>query len=227
MKNSNVKTVNGIGKACRIICTIGMMICIIGSVLSLVGVGIVAAIPTDIIKISGNAGADVTLTIDDPDSDFFSVTGNNHGLNITFNDKDFDISNDKIDFDGIWSMDVEEVSEDGNTATYKLSGDLSEVDKKAIKRKAVISILEAFFSVTATAVVLFIAKNLFNEFAVCETPFTDAIVKKMKVLGWSFVGYAALIGLNLTVVVAALAVLMLAYVFAHGVELQKQSDETI
>ena len=227
MKNSNIKVVNGMGKACRIICCIAMIFCIVGSVFALIGAGVVAAIPTDIIKVEGDANANVTVSIDDPDSTVFTVTGNNNGLKINYGNDGVDISSDKIDFGGIWSMDVEEVSSDGDSATYKITGDLGTIDKNQIKTKAVLAILEGFLKVTSTAVVMFVAMNLFKEFAKCETPFTEVIVKKMKVLGWTFVGYAVLIGLNITVIVAALAVLMLAYVFAHGVELQKQSDETL
>lgn len=227
MKNSNIKVVNGMGKACRIICCIAMIFCIVGSVFALIGAGVAAAIPADIIKVEGDANANVTVSIDDPDSTVFTVTGNNNGLKINYGNDGVDISSDKIDFDGIWSMDVEEVSSDGDSATYKITGDLGTIDKNQIKTKAVLAILEGFLKVTSTAVVMFVAMNLFKEFAKCETPFTEVIVKKMKVLGWTFVGYAVLIGLNITVIVAALAVLMLAYVFAHGVELQKQSDETL
>ncbi|MDO4863273.1 MAG: hypothetical protein Q4A05_03795 [Ruminococcus sp.] len=229
MKNSNIKTVNGMGKACSIISRIAMIFCIIGSVFTVVGIIGVLLIPTDKINLSGNADATVTIAVEDLDLNgiTFSVNGDKNGFSIDSAPDGISIDDDKVDFDGVWSMNIDNVSSDDDSTTFKLSGDFSEFDKSAVKRKMVFGILEAFVSTTATAVMLGIAASLFKVLSKCETPFTEAVVKKTKVLGWAFVVYAVVIGVSLPVVISALAILMLAYVFAYGAQLQKESDETL
>ncbi len=232
MKNSNMKAINGIGKACSIISNIAFIFCIVGFVsLIIVEIGILA-FPMDKIKLSGNA--DAVVTVEAEDMDFGIKTANYHfsennqnGFRVDVDQEGITISDDKIDFGGIWSLDVDEVETSDNGATFKLTGDFGEFDKGAIKRKLSLKMLEAFISVVATAVTLFFARRVFKELSKCETPFTDDIVKKMKVFGWVMIGYGVLTSLNLTTIVAGLAVLMLGYVFAHGKDLQQESDETL
>lgn len=229
MKNSNIKTVNGMGKACSIISRIAMILCIIGSVFCIIGAIGVLLIPTDKINLTGNADATITVSVDDLNMSGmkFNINGDQKGFSLTDTTDNISIDDDKVDFDGVWSMNIDNVSSDDNSTTFKLSGDFSEFDKAAVKRKMVFGILEAFVSVTATAVMLFFAGSLFKLLSKCETPFTEDIVKKTKFLGWAFVVYAVIIGISLPVVIAALAILMLAYVFAYGAQLQKESDETL
>ena len=232
MKNSNLKAINGIGKACSIISNIAFIFCIVGFVsLIIVEIGILA-FPMDKIKLSGNA--DAVVTVEAEDMDFGIKTANYHfsennqnGFRVDVDQEGITISDDKIDFGGIWSLDVDEVETSDNGATFKLTGDFGEFNKGAIKRKLSLKMLEAFISVVATAVTLFFARRVFKELSKCETPFTDDIVKKMKVFGWVMIGYGVLTSLNLTTIVAGLAVLMLGYVFAHGKDLQQESDETL
>ncbi len=227
-----MKAINGIGKACSIISNIAFIFCIVGFVsLIIVEIGILA-FPMDKIKLSGNA--DAVVTIEAEDMDFGIKTANYHfsennqnGFRVDVDQEGITISDDKIDFGGIWSLDVDEVETSDNGATFKLTGDFGEFDKGAIKRKLSLKMLEAFISVVATAVTLFFARRVFKELSKCETPFTDDIVKKMKVFGWVMIGYGVLTSLNLTTIVAGLAVLMLGYVFAHGKDLQQESDETL
>lgn len=232
MKNSNMKAINGIGKACSIISNIAFIFCIVGFVsLIIVEIGILA-FPMDKIKLSGNADAVVTVEAEDMDfgiktANYHFIENNQNGFRVDVDQEGITISDDKIDFGGIWSLDVDEVETSDNGATFKLTGDFGEFNKGAIKRKLSLKMLEAFISVVATAVTLFFARRVFKELSKCETPFTDDIVKKMKVFGWVMIGYGVLTNLNLTTIVAGLAVLMLGYVFAHGKDLQQESDETL
>lgn len=232
MKNSNMKAINGIGKACSIISNIAFIFCIVGFVsLIIVEIGILA-FPMDKIKLSGNADAVVTIEVEDMDfgiktANYHFSENNQNGFRVDVDQEGITISDDKIDFGGIWSLDVDEVETSDNGATFKLTSDFGEFDKGAIKRKLSLKMLEAFISVVATAVTLFFARRVFKELSKCETPFTDDIVKKMKVFGWVMIGYGVLTSLNLTTIVAGLAVLMLGYVFAHGKDLQQESDETL
>ena len=232
MKNSNMKAINGIGKACSIISQIAFVFCIVGLVsIIIVEIGILA-FPMDKIKLSGTADAMVTLEAEDMDfgirtANYHYSENNQNGFRVDVDQEGITISDDKIDFGGIWSLDVDEVESTENGATFKLTGDFGEFNKGAIKRKLSLKMLEAFISVIATAVTLFFARRVFRELAKCETPFTESLVKKIKVLGWVMIGYGVVTGLSLTTVVAGLTVLMLGFVFAHGAELQKESDETL
>ncbi len=230
MKNSNIKTINGIGKACSIISKIAFVFCIIGAVCILIAQVAVLAIPLDKINLSGKA--DATITVDA--EDFNISLGNLHLTDskggISFGNDDIvsvNTDEDKVELGDYWSLDIEEISSEDSSATYKLTGDFSEFDKKAVKRGLFTDLLEGLFTVAATAVTLFFANKVFKELAKCETPFTESLVKKIKVLGWVMIGYGVVTGLSLTTVVAGLTVLMLGFVFAHGAELQKESDETL
>ena len=205
-----------------------MILCIIGSVFCIIGAIGVLLIPTDKINLTGNADATITVAVDDLNMHGMVLTlDDNNGFTLTNTTDNISIDDEKVDFDGVWSMNIDNVTSDDDSTTLKLSGDFSEFDKSALKRKMVFGILEAFVSVTATAVMLFFAGSLFKLLSKCETPFTEDIVKKTKFLGWAFVVYAVVIGISLPVVIAALAILMLAYVFAYGAQLQKESDETL
>ena len=231
MKNSNIKTINGIGKACSIISLIAFIFCIVGFVcLILVDIAIIF-IPMDKIGLSGKANA--TVTVESSDLNFkvgsanFHLIDDNNGMSFTNSNDGITIDEDKIDFDGIWHLDVKEVASDDSSATYELTGDFADFDKNAVKRELLMTVMEATLTVVLTAVTLYFARRVFKALAKCETPFTDDIVKKMKVFGWVMIGYGILTSLNLTTIVAGLAVLMLGYVFAHGKDLQQESDETL
>ena len=107
MKNSNMKAINGIGKACSIISNIAFIFCIVGFVsLIIVEIGILA-FPMDKIKLSGNA--DAVVTIEAEDMDFGIKTANYHfsennqnGFRVDVDQEGITISDDKIDFGGIW-----------------------------------------------------------------------------------------------------------------------------
>ena len=233
MKNSNIKTVNGIGKACSVISLIAFIFCIVGFVGLIIADIAIIFMPLDKINLSGNADATITITAENMnigtgiDTGNFMIVGDRNGFSIEGSNEGISIDEDKVDFGGIWSLDVEEVSSDETSATYHLTGDFADFNKKAVKRELLLKVLEATIAVVATAVTLFFARRVFKALAKCETPFTEDIVKKMKVFGGVMIGYGVLTSLNLTTIVAGLAVLMLGYVFAHGKNLQQESDETL
>ena len=229
MKNSNVKKINGIGKACSIISLIAFIFCIVGFVSLIIADIAILFIPLDKINLSGKANATVTISGEDLNIGMgnIKIIGDNNGFSIESSKDEIKVSDDKVEFGDIWSLDVEEVSSNENSATYNLTGDFADFDKNAVKRELFLKVLEATVTVVLTAVTLFFARRVFKALSKCETPFTEDIVKKMKVFGWVMIGYAVLTSLNLTIIVAGLSILMLAYVFAHGTDLQKESDETL
>lgn len=98
----------------------------------------------------------------------------------------------------------------------------------------------------SAAAALFLLKKLFAVLAKCESPFCEELVKKMKAFGWSLLPVAlfSTIGETLSTafltagrnrgiqiqwgVLLAFAVTMcLVTVFRYGVQLQKESDETL
>lgn len=229
MKNSNVKKINGIGKACSIISLIAFIFCIVGFVCLIIADIAVLFFPTDKINLSGKANATVTLSGENMDFGVgnFKIIDQSNGLSLDSANDEITISDNKVDFGGVWSLDVEEIASDETSSTFNLTGDFEDFDQKALKRELFLKVIEAILTVIATAITLFFARRVFSALAKCDTPFTEEIVKKMKIFGWVMIGYAILCSLNLTIIVAGLAVLMLAYVFAHGTDLQKESDETL
>ena len=229
MKNSNTKKVNGIGKACSIISMICFVICVIAFVLASIGFVGVLLVPMDKIHISGNTDASLTLAIDDINigGSTLRLTGDQNIFRLEGEEDGISISDDEINFNGLWSLDVEKVDSDDTSSTFRISGNFEDFDKAAAKRRIVIEVIGALIDIIAAAVTFFFAHRLFKELAKCETPFTEDITKKTKVFGWILIGYCVICGADLSFIVLGLAVLMLAYVFAHGAQLQKESDETI
>lgn len=91
--------------------------------------------------------------------------------------------------------------------------------------------------------VTFIIK-LCKEFKTCETPFSEGVIKRMKQVGYSMLPWFIVfptaeaaanfmvtnnlnISLDIGMLIMALVVLALTYIFKYGAMLQQESDETL
>ena len=83
---------------------------------------------------------------------------------------------------------------------------------------------------TVSAIFYFFASRFSKAIETCETPFTDAIIKEMKLFGIVYIVFNCIIGLTETafgILPSVLTILLLVNVFAYGAELQKESDELL
>ena len=223
MENKNIKTINGLGKACRIISRIAMVFCIIGAVCLLGTLVFVRMIPTDRIKITGSADAKIEM-------DFSGMPINEGNAEDIMNAEGV-IENDKIKIDDFISLDYEIVEIDENKAEINLKGDFSQLSKDEIIKEITFETVSAMLEVICMAIVFGFAASLAKAVEKCETPFTEEIINKMKKFGYSLIPLAVIGGVAngslLSMALLVLVIIMVINIFAYGIQLQQQSDETL
>lgn len=103
-----------------------------------------------------------------------------------------------------------------------------------------------FLTLLITLISIIFAVALCREFQKCESPFDDAVIKKMRMFAFSLIPWTLFstfsnialnsvfgnnlevgISLNMNIVFAVISVLALSVVFKYGAILQKESDETL
>ena len=223
MENKNIKTINGMGKACRIISRIAMIFCIIGAVAMIAGAVFVKMIPADRINITGNADAKIEI-------DFSGLPVSEDNAEDIMNAQGV-IEKDKIKVNEFIALDYEISEIDENKAEIGIKGDFSQLSKEEIIKETLIDIISGFIELVCMAVVFGFAASLAKAVEKCETPFTDEIISKMKKFGYSLIPLAVFGGIAngslLTMALLVLVIIMVINIFAYGAQLQKQSDETI
>ena len=223
MENANIKRINGLGKACRIISRIAMVFCIIGAVCLLGTLVFVRMIPTDRIRITGSADAKIEM-------DFSGMPINEGNAEDIMNAEGV-IENDKIKIDDFISLDYEIVEVDENKAEINLKGDFSQLSKDEIIKEITTETVSAMLEVICMAIVFGFAASLAKAVEKCETPFTEEIITKMKKFGYSLIPLAVIGGVAngslLSMALLVLVIIMVINIFAYGIQLQQQSDETL
>ncbi|MBR1592669.1 MAG: hypothetical protein IJ666_06640 [Ruminococcus sp.] len=223
MENVNIKRVNGMGKACRIISRIAMVFCIIGAVFMLAAVVFVRMIPADKIHVTGTADAKIEL-------DFSDMPISEENAENIMSAQGV-IEKDKIKIDNFIDLDYEIVEIDENQAQINISGDLSQLSKEEIISEISMNILSGFIELVCMAIVFGFAASLAKSVEKSETPFTEEIIGKMKKFGYSLIPLAVFGGITngslLIMALLVLVIIMVINIFAYGAELQKQSDETV
>ena len=227
MKNEYVEKINRMGKAgfavakiCTVMLNIAMVCCIVGGVL-------LALVPADGVMVTTSHQAQIEMDMT------HSIMPNLIGID-TEADGSFELDGIKYD-------------------KFDITGDLGRQIATASSTPYTYSLKDMMWPMLAGAVMcMFMANTLkkvsamFETFKNCETPFTvetaedfkklavafipviviswvvEAIVKRITTGVWDIV-----IGIDLTVVMAVVVVLMLSEIFRYGAMLQTESDETL
>ena len=112
--------------------------------------------------------------------------------------------------------------------------------------RLIAALVITFLYLLALVVMFHMVKYLMKALRDCDTPFTDAVIKKMQHFGWSLIPVILMSGitdsawgalstggnlidfsLNLGGLLILAIVFVLILVFKYGAELQKESDETL
>ena len=147
-----------------------------------------------------------------------------------------------FDFDGqeYESVSVEK-TDDG--VIVNAEADEMEFDLRSVSKACLVGIVY----LAAVLVMLYFLGSLMKEFKRCDTPFSEAVIRKMSNFAWSLVPMAVLSGfsgrinvgslkalsmdvnytINLSVVLVILVIFALVQVFKYGAGLQQQADETL
>lgn len=223
MKNANIKKINTLGKVSRILLIIMRVVCILGIVGCLiVSVAFLAVPKTDVITADGTVSAQIVVDCEQIPSIFSDDI-----LDLDENDIDFDFMGTGVK----WLVEKNKVGDD---FIYDIQGTL-DVDKS----NAVIWGIVGAMAVGAVMCALMLIAVIFGgKFAkaleVCNSPFEANVLEAMKKFAFSLIPIGVLeILLNgdeivsLTTAFIVIVVIMFAFIFKYGAELQKESDETV
>lgn len=218
MKNENVVKINKLGKVSRILIVIARVINMIAIVCLPIVCIAVFLIPNDAIKINGSASANIILDDDFPDHVFST---------------DMDETNFKGKILGTslkWLVTDEE-TEDGKHEFF-IDGSIDELSGKQLKYIALFAAIGGEVILICLYVALTFAKKLAQALEVCNSPFEEEVLNRMKVFGIALAVWAGAIVLfggisGLLAVFLVIIVLLFISVFKYGAQLQQQADDTI
>ncbi|MCM1528369.1 MAG: hypothetical protein NC093_00035 [Alistipes sp.] len=227
MKNANVQKINTVGKVCRIILTvfrvfviIGIVGCLIGAVLGGIAAG---TMPDDAVKadISVNGtvsidGASIPSFVSDEINDLEELEGTN--LKVGFGNFKVKLLVDKLT--------------EGSVNNYTIDGNAYITNGSAMVIGVVgVCVVAAIACGIMLAVVIFGGK-LAKALETCDSPFEEKVIKAMKSFAFSLipVGVVTLAvdgALGLTMIFIVAAIILFAFIFKYGAELQQQADDTV
>ena len=138
--------------------------------------------------------------------------------------------------------DSAEIRSEGNTKTLEAKSSPAKYNVKNLVNVFGFATLFAAFATVA----VWMLRQLFAALTNCDSPFCDRVVKKMKIFGFSLLPVAVFSSVSETllgrflsagkssdiriqwgVLIAFIVTMALVAVFRYGVQLQKESDETL
>ena len=236
MKNEVISKINTIGKAGNIISKIAKVIMIIGLVGCIVGTVLLSFIPKDFVTF--NMSGDAVITVNTDNMPLFEIINFGDEVHIDKNEDDLSVKWDINDVAYI----VSELEQNGNVINMYAEAESYKIDISSFKWFLIPVIV---FMISALVVIHFIG-ILCKKFQYCSTPFTEDIVKAIKNLAISIIPMALLqsvtesitnsmmagdidivVGVDLMTVILVILIFLLAAIFNYGTMLQKESDETL
>lgn len=223
MKNSNIKKINTLGKVSRILLIIMRVVLIIGIVGCLIATFAFMAVPkTDVITADGTVSAQITVDCEQIPS--------------IFSDDILDLDENDIDFDfaGMGVKWLVEKNKVGNDYIYNINGTLDADNSKGIIWGIVGVTSMAAVMCTAVLVAVIFGGKFAKALEVCNSPFEENVLKTMKKFAFSLIPVGVIEILinggeiiSLTTAFIVIVIIMFAFIFNYGAELQKESDETV
>lgn len=225
MEQSVKRKINVFGKVAKIITTIIIVFLLVAEGFMLTGAIIVAAVPKDSVTVDATVNADVKV-----DTGFFGIDGDN--VYVKAGDTKIVIG----DFD---TGNAEVKSKDG---VLTVNADMNDLHFDL--KDALLLIVCGMGSLAAVIVALYFFKALMKQFMICDTPFCDGVVQKMKNFAIALIpcvivaeGMKKAMGgivsnsftLDFDVVSAGFVIIIfvLTMIFKYGAMLQKEHDETV
>lgn len=230
MKNEKIKKINTLGKVSRILLIIMRVACIIGIVACLVSsVIVLTSVSDDSFSLNGTASMQMTV---DEGTNFF-VTKNFikiGGVKIS-NIEKLDDEHISGEFFGTkYNMNVN-CKEKGEKNVYDITADLDAVDGRSLKMTVVLACLGGALACALALISVIFAGSLAKALEKCESPFEAGVSKAMKNFGISLIPMALMYlcadGVNMTMALLVIAIIIFSYIFSYGAQLQQESDETL
>ncbi|MGN0268255.1 MAG: DUF2975 domain-containing protein [Lachnospiraceae bacterium] len=253
MDSKTLSNFHKFGKVGKIVMTVLMVIAILATAVSLAATIFVAALPKDALTVRVTNNAEFRINEKNFDflwyilADSFSYAGDTSPEEMLSDEGDIITPPENQEFETELSFFNQSYSSakmysDGNTKVMEAKS--SPAEYRSTDLVSVLIFLTLF--VVSVVAALFMLKRLFAVLAKCESPFCEELVKKMKGFGFSLLPVAlfATIGETLStsflsagrntgisiqwgVLIAFAVTMCLVTVFKYGVQLQKESDETL
>lgn len=224
MKNANVKKINTVGKVSRIVLNVLRVFAIIGIVGSLVGVvlGIIGAatVPEDAFKADISVNGSITVDGQNVPSFFSPAIVDLEKSDISFSLKNFDVK-----------LLIDEFK-DGSINGYTIDGSANLLDGTWVMLGIIGICAVSAIGSTIMLIVIIFGIKLAKALETCDSPFEEKILKAMKGFAFSLIPVGCIVfwvngilGLATAFIVAA--IILFAYIFKYGAELQHEADETV
>ncbi len=231
MKQEVVAKINKFGKIGEVIAQISRILVILSAVILLAAGILMLAMPKDLFTLDYYVGMDMQVDLD------------TIGEKIT----EEDMAELEADAYTVTTSDTEmlivgvEADEDANTLSVNFA---SEPTNMFNTPKIVIFILLQLLLMVVNFITITFIVKLCKEFKICETPFSESVIKRIKQVGFSLIPWCIVYptaeaaanfmvsnNLNITIdigmIIMVLVVLALAHIFKYGAMLQQESDETL
>ena len=253
MDSKTLSNFHKFGKAGKIAMTVLMVIAVLATAVSCVAAIFVATLPKDALTVRVTNQAEFRINEKDFNSlwgilvESFSYAGDASPEDMLSDGRDKITPPENQVFETELSFFNQSYSSakiysDGNTKIMEAKS--SPAEYRSTDLVSVLIFLTLF--VASVAAALFMLKRLFAVLAKCESPFCEELVKKMKAFGFSLLPVAlfATVGETLStaflsagrdtginiqwgILIAFAVTMCLVTVFKYGVQLQKESDETL
>ncbi len=224
MENKIKRKINTFGKVAKILTMIVIVFLLVVEGFLLVGSIITAVVPKDSVTV--DTGSDTRI---DVDTNYFGLNGRQFFIKI---------GNTELYVGHLEKGEFDVKSENG---CLTLIGNAQ--DKHYDLNTALLWIICEMMSFAAIIIALYFFKSLMKQFMVCDTPFSNGVVKKMRAFAIALIPcmvayHAAGIAKNnifgndgslslILSVVFVLVIFVLTMIFKYGTELQKEHDDTV
>ena len=226
------KNINSIGKGCRVLSVIFLVLMIIATAGLVIGGVVLSVIPQDLVHADVKAGAEIEIKGSSvknmPDDTAEQIAKGVNGGALKLEGSDLNVKTVANSDESIL------ISTESNTMNFSL-------------RRVGLSLLPLALLTGSLIVAFVFLGKLMKELETCSSPFTEGVVKAMSAFAVSLIPFAVIrtfatslssaillsgnvdvrFGVDLSTVFAVLIILLLVTIFKYGVSLQKESDETL
>lgn len=225
MENSIKRKINVFGKIAKIITMIIIVCLLVTEGFMLAGVIIIACVPKDSVTVDGTGTIDVNVN-----TKYFGLDGERFYVNT---------GSGHLPLGEISTGSLDVKNENGN---LNVNGDFKQLHFDL--NDGMLMLVYGMVYVAAIVVALFFFRALMKQFMVCDSPFSEEVVKKMRAFAIALIPCVAVVQIMKSAISAMLSgsfqsdidfisvafviiIFILTMIFKYGTELQKEHDETV
>ena len=225
MENSIKRKINVFGKVAKIITMIIIVCLLLTEGFMLAGGIIIACVPKDSVTVEGTGTIDVNVN-----TEYFGLEGERFYVNT---------GSGHLALGEISTGSLDVKNENGN---LNVNGDFRQLHFDL--NDGMLMLVYGMVYVAAIVVALFFFRALMKQFMVCDSPFSEEVVKKMRAFAIALIPCIAAVqimksaisakisgsfsfDIDLISVAFVIIIFILTMIFKYGTELQKEHDETV